>query len=177
MWYIFTFAIVWYNLVKALFYLVTICRSYTPWRQKKKHNLICKSCFHDIGVIILIRTIPSIITILNIYLVCKTTVCSRFYLQKNEYTLRTSKGDKWLLVKIYSWNQDSKFSLTPHLSLMKHDFLFIKIQTTSSNHSLQIKCFPLHHIPRTKSFISSTSSTFCGTLVYKWNDAPNDFYS
>lgn len=32
-----------------------------------------------------------------------------------------------------------------------------------------------NNIPHTKSCTSSTSSTLCGTLVYKWDDTPNDF--
>lgn len=75
--------------------------------------------------------------------------------------------------KIHSWNPDCKFSQNPHVSIRKQDFPLNKIQTTNSNRSLQKKMF--NNIPHTKSCTSSTSSTLCGTLVYKGNDTPHDF--
>lgn len=41
--------------------------------------------------------------------------------------------------KIHSRNPDCNFSQNPHLSIMKHDFPLIKIQTTKSHHRLQKK--------------------------------------
>lgn len=41
--------------------------------------------------------------------------------------------------KIHSRNPDCHFSQNPHLSIMKHDFPLIKIQTTKPHHRLQKK--------------------------------------
>lgn len=69
--------------------------------------------------------------------------------------------------KIHSRNPDCNFSQNPHLSIMKHDFPLIKIQTTKSHHRLQKKKKCFDNVPHIKFCISSTSTTLGGTLVYK----------
>jgi len=76
--------------------------------------------------------------------------------------------------KIHSWNPDCKFSQNPHISIMKKDFPLIKIKLLILITAFKKKKM-FNNIPHTKSCTSYTSSTSCGTLVYKGNDTPNDF--
>lgn len=93
-------------------------------------------------------------------------VCSRFYLQKNDYVLRTSKGDKWLLVKPTPGTQTANFHRNFLYQSWNHGFPLIKIQT-NSNHSQKRKtkkAFQCTNISY-RSCISFVSNTLCRTSV------------